>query len=80
MVMLGLNTPNPGSARAVKQGCLCPVEDNNNGEGVFMCGAFHFYIAEICKIHGRGTKYFQLIEKDWICAIDLDGNDWGECS
>lgn len=26
-----MNTPNPGSDEAVKQGCTCPVIDNGHG-------------------------------------------------
>lgn len=28
-----MNTPNPGSPEAIKQGCLCPVIDNAHGKG-----------------------------------------------
>jgi hypothetical protein len=28
-----MNTPNPGSAEALEQGCQCPVMDNGRGRG-----------------------------------------------
>jgi len=40
---------NPGSKKAVDKGCLCPVMDNNNGEGL---GNGMFWISAECPLHG----------------------------
>jgi hypothetical protein len=48
--------PNPGSALAETAGCLCPVLDNNHGEGI-ICGFGGtpenpvFWINQECLIH-----------------------------
>lgn len=43
---------NPGSAEAVKAGCLCPVMDNNHGKG-FSDGknARLFWYTSGCPVH-----------------------------
>jgi len=43
--------PNPGSDEAKKQGCLCPVMDNNHGEGYLGKGVF--VIRGGCPLHGK---------------------------
>lgn len=46
-------TPNPGSPQAVELGCLCPVMDNNHGDGFLCDGQEAFYYNEYCALHGH---------------------------
>lgn len=44
---------NPGSPEAIKQGCTCPVLDNDHGDG--FPGRGHesmFWVSRTCPIHG----------------------------
>ncbi len=43
--------PNPGSDKALKAGCLCPVLDNSHGQG-YMGISGQFVYSELCPIHG----------------------------
>lgn len=43
--------PNPGSAKAIKKGCICPVLDNRHGKGAFDCNGF--WITEGCPLHDK---------------------------
>lgn len=50
--------PNPGSAEAIEQGCICPVMDNNNGAGIIMDGEQVFWYTEGCPVHhNNGEKH-----------------------
>lgn len=40
-------SPNPGSPKAVEQGCICAVLDNLHGKGL----EGGFYITVGCKLH-----------------------------
>lgn len=40
---------NPGSDAAIKNGCICPVSDNGNGQG---WGNGCFWVYTDCPIHG----------------------------
>jgi hypothetical protein len=46
--------PNPGSPAAISRGCLCPEDENNYGEGVFLgdCPIPEFWINLDCPLHG----------------------------
>ena len=56
--------PNPGSPEAVQQGCLCPVMDNNNGEGRPLGGAANaFWINYACPLHGGKRDLMKFGEK-----------------
>ena len=47
---------NPGSYKAVKLGCLCPIIDNGHGMGAFgMMEEPVFWIEETCPMHGQAT-------------------------
>lgn len=46
--------PPPGSVEALKQGCECPVLDNNHGEG--WMGSGHYWVAASCPIHGTDQE------------------------
>ena len=48
------DVPNPGSEEAIKQGCTCPVLDNNYGEGFPYDGETCFYISGDCPLHDGG--------------------------
>jgi hypothetical protein len=48
----------PGSNEAIKSGCQCPVEDNNNGLGAYMdtIGNPVFWYNFDCPIHGKAQE------------------------
>lgn len=49
-------TPNPGSDEAVNAGCLCPISDNEYGQGCGMKGEDGnplFWIDSGCPLHGK---------------------------
>lgn len=56
--------PNPGSDEAVEQGCICPVLDNNHGEGIpyGKNGEQCFWINYGCPLHQPHTPWWQLKE------------------
>jgi hypothetical protein len=43
--------PYPGSANALKQGCICPVMDNCHGQGINGKGTL-FWMNADCPLHG----------------------------
>ena len=47
-----MNTPNPGSDAAIKQGCTCPVLDNAHGRGIMGGEELGFWITAGCPLHG----------------------------
>lgn len=47
--------PNPGSEKAVKMGCKCPVFDNRHGKGYFGQPNIFVYNCE-CKLHNSPVK------------------------
>ena len=48
-----MNTPNPGSDAAIKQGCTWPVLDNARGKGIMGDGEKHgYWISSGCPLHG----------------------------
>ena len=60
--------PNPGSEEARKQGCLCPIVDNEFGKGYLGDGErFGFVSNEHCPLHGANstgsTKPWNFIEQ-----------------
>lgn len=48
--------PNPGSDKAIVQGCKCPVLDNARGQGAFGWGEGAYWINEDCPLHGKVKK------------------------
>ena len=52
------NVPNPGSEEAQEQGCICPVEDNNYGEG-FKWGNNQkcFWMTDGCPLHDNSEEW-----------------------
>jgi len=44
--------PNPGSDEAIKQGCSCPIIDNDYGVGFTFKGDRMFWMSGDCKLHG----------------------------
>lgn len=51
-----MTTPTPGSADAIKQGCLCPAHDNQHGEGARFYGSNVFWINANCPLHSKGNR------------------------
>ena len=45
------HTPNPGSDKAIKMGCTCPVMDNNHGKGFMYGDKKCFYWNLDCPLH-----------------------------
>jgi hypothetical protein len=48
-----IDIPNPGSRKAIKAGCKCPVLDNGHGWGYIVQG--QYVMMEDCPLH-RWTK------------------------
>ena len=48
--------PNPGSDKAIKEGCRCPVMDNRYGLGAYDGKEGTFWINEDCPLHGKSTE------------------------
>ena len=46
----------PGSDKAVDAGCICPILDNNHGEGVGYDGRQQYWMTANCPLHGTGDK------------------------
>lgn len=45
--------PNPGSAEAKAAGCLCPRQDNNHGQGIWMGALGRQFVRVLsCPLHG----------------------------
>lgn len=56
--------PCPGSKRAQELGCICPVEDNAEGEGAYMAdNGPVFYVTEGCPIHDSPVKIPEDLEE-----------------
>ena len=49
------DTPNPGSDEAIKQGCTCPVLDNEHGKG-YLGRKGIFVQFDDCPLHGGVTN------------------------
>lgn len=50
-----LKKPNPGSKKAVAEGCLCPVVDNHYGAGMQHEDGPRFWHNADCPMHGFGS-------------------------
>jgi hypothetical protein len=48
----------PGSPDAIKAGCICPVEKNNNGQGAYIKanGQPIFWFSKHCPLHGKANE------------------------
>lgn len=58
--------PNPGSDKAIGQGCCCPILDNARGKGAW--GTFDkpqkekvFWINAECPLHGTGGSKYERV-------------------
>ena len=49
--------PNPGSARAVDEGCLCAVFDNGRGSGFIVNRELSFWITMGCPLHAPISEH-----------------------
>ena len=47
--------PNPGSKKAVRFGCTCPVSVNRQGWGYIR--KHRFIVNDACRIHGKGSVF-----------------------
>lgn len=55
--------PDPGTEEAIEMGCICPVMDNNYGEGYMgMEGVFVFNCN--CPVHGDEIKQIKQPKKE----------------
>ena len=50
------NIPPPGSDEAIKQGCTCPVLDNNHGKGILWEGKICWWRNGECPLHGHKSE------------------------
>lgn len=60
-----MDTPNPGSDEAIKQGCICPVIDNAHGKG-YMGKEGVFVFTGDCPLHdpeGRTAKVLDELQR-----------------
>ena len=48
--------PNPGTEKALRMGCICPVMDNNHGQGFDIDGMPHFWRTAGCPLHDPPEK------------------------
>lgn len=50
----------PGSPKAIKNGCTCPVVDNGHGKGYYVAedGVPVYVVLTLCKIHGESALPF----------------------
>lgn len=62
------NKPNPGSPKAIEQGCKCPVLDNAHGKGHYRGG---FAIRKDCPLH----EYNEISPSPHEGTKDM-GGDW----
>jgi len=61
---MGGKKPNPGSEEARKQGCICPVMDNEHGAG-YLGNPDMFVKIEGCPIHWEdAVKELKKFRKD----------------
>lgn len=52
--------PTPGSSQAIFDGCLCPIEENNQGQGeIGRSGVRMFKVVLDCPLHG----YNQVVDE-----------------
>ena len=51
----------PGSEAAVKQGCICPRQDNAHGQGMVIDGEVAYWMSADCPLHGWS---------DWAEAVE----------
>ncbi len=54
--MEGKGIPNPGSIKAVNQGCTCPMMDNRCGKGAINFPEGDFRISQGCPLHDPEGK------------------------
>lgn len=52
-----MTEPNPGSEEAQEQGCICPVMDNNHGQGIpDGKGGYVFWMNDNCPVHANPDR------------------------
>jgi hypothetical protein len=50
--------PNPGSAAAVRAGCICDTWDNNENIKLVPGKGLVLSLHDLCPLHGIGNKYY----------------------
>jgi hypothetical protein len=55
---MNTNPYSPGSPDAIKAGCICPIEENNNGQGAYKKanGRPVFWFSRNCPLHGKAQE------------------------
>lgn len=48
--------PNPGSIEAVSKECICPVSENDYGNGINVAGEQMFWTNGNCPLHGEARE------------------------
>ena len=51
-----MTIPNPGSDEAIKQGCTCPVMDNEHGRGYMGIKGTYVWVMD-CPLHTENPSY-----------------------
>lgn len=53
---MSMNRFAPGTEQAVARGCVCPVGDNNGGNGAYVAhdGQVSYWFSSKCRMHGMG--------------------------
>ena len=54
--------PTPGSDEAIRQGCTCPVLDNQYGQGYYGGPSGTFVYSGLCPLHRE--EYEQLLHQE----------------
>ena len=69
--------PNPGSDKAIKRGCKCPVLDNGHGNKEL--GRIRgFWISGDCPIHGKLDISSDILRGMWAGSDDNDKGKDGQ--
>jgi hypothetical protein len=59
--------PPPGSTDAIARGCICPVDDNNYGEGAYKVdGKTMFWVYSDCQLHSPDGEPGCLLKRMFV--------------
>lgn len=59
--------PRPGSPQAVRDGCTCPILDNEHGKGRWGDGeTYGWFIMANCPMHGKSLRGLTDADQDTL--------------